>query len=335
MSMSIHPPPDPPNRGLSNAAAWLIALGIVAVAVVATVALVTLGGGDGSDETAAGTDTSTTSTTGAVVGTSPEPTGPTTSAVEPPEEVGTPGPGEGPSGSGETPPPTGGETELTLSELSLPSVPFSALIAACIQEAPAREMPSGAEQQTTLEVDFDGDRVVDIFSVYREGATWYLRMDTSGGHAAEMVIPGVPGEAEMNKIVRFGEELTAMVRTSFADDPDAYRFFLYRDCTVREITPGGEALRAGVTPPLVFPDIPALVSGFTCTGDGITVTTAVYEGVPGIFTHTVESRSYTWRPESGTFEPGPPISLAACCDWPEQREIIEAVGELDCPGGLR
>ena len=329
--MSIPPPPpsfgEPPR---SKALIWLIGvLGVLIVAGLAVVIVLLLGERDGGDAAP---------TAGRTVATGAEAADGLDGATADPGIDPAPAPGPEPAPEPEPAPdpdPEPPAVEGTIDEVI--DIPIEGLLAACIQEDPAGPLPTNARDHTTMYTDFDGDGSAEELGVYRhpDEGRWVVRVDTDFGYAAELPVADAWGSMETDRIVTFGEDRLAMFRSTQFGDPARFSFYLYRDCRIQAVPVGEEgAPFVGRMLPVIAPDIPQLIGGFRCSADSITVTEA-HHNETGTYSHTIWSQTFTWDSEGGRFLAGPEIALAACCTWPEDRDLIESAGVRDCPGGIR
>ena len=218
--------------------------------------------------------------------------------------------------------PTPTSTEPTLTSVG------TEISGKCADEVPARPLPVGAQEQTLTVADLDGDGTDETMRIYRDGH-WFVRVELANGYATEMVIDGNFGRVV--GVLTFGFDRVVLVQNSDRGDGQlGYGAFGFFDCDVRRGASDlmGDQLSVPVGERWVGGNLMA-VDGLRCTTDGF-IHTKSRPSQSGPYEWVVSSVTYTWDAAARTLMPGMEISVALCCNRPDNDDLIFGSGGLDC-----
>jgi len=292
----------------------LLGLGVAIAALLAVLVFVLAADNEGAPLLLTGTTLVATppeESTSTQVPVSPEPA-PTSAEPAPTSAVPTPTSAE-PAPTSPEPAPTSVEPEMS---------------GPCADEDSARPLPAGAQEQTLTVADLDGDGTDETMRIYRDGH-WFVRVELANGYATEMVIDGNFGRVV--GVLTFGSDRVVLVQNSdHGDGQSGYGAFGFYDCDVRRGASDlmGDQLSVPVGERWVGGNLVA-VDGLRCTADGF-IHTKSRPAQSGPYEWVVSSLTYTWDAAARTLIPGMEISVALCCNRPDNDDLIFGSGGLHC-----
>lgn len=199
----------------------------------------------------------------------------------------------------------------------------------CADEESARPLPAGAHQQTLTVADLDGDGTDETMRIYRDGH-WFVRVELANGYATEMVMDAI-GVSRVVGVLTFGSDRVVLVQNrDLRDGQVGYGVFGFFDCDVRRGASDlmGDQLSVPVGERWVGGNLVA-VDGLRCTADGF-IHTKSRPAQSGPYEWVVSSVTYTWDAASRALIPGMEMSVALCCNRPDNDGLIFGSGGLDC-----
>jgi hypothetical protein len=201
----------------------------------------------------------------------------------------------------------------------------------CADEESARPLPSVAQDQTLAVADLDGDGVDETMRIYRdpELAHWFVRVELPNGFVSETVMDANAGSVV--GVLTFGSDRIVLVKNrDHGDGQSGYGVFGFFDCRVRRGASDtvGDQLSIPVGERWVGGNLVA-VDGLRCTADGI-VHTKSRPSQSGPYEWVVSSVNYTWDTATRTLVPGMEISVALCCNRPDNDQLVFGSGGFAC-----
>jgi len=201
----------------------------------------------------------------------------------------------------------------------------------CADEESARPLPAGAHQQTLVVADLDGDGMDETMRIYQDGDQGrFVRVELANGFASEMLMD-VIGVGRVVGVLTFGSDRVVLVQNRDLHDGQAgYGVFGFFDCSVQRGASDlmGDQLSIPVGERWVGGNLVA-VDGLRCTADGF-IHTKSRPSQSGPYEWVVSSVTYTWDAAARTLIPGMEISVALCCNRPDNDDLIFGSGGLDC-----
>jgi len=225
------------------------------------------------------------------------------------------------------PTPTSAEPTPTSAEPTPTSVEPE-MSGPCAGEVSARPLPVGAQEQTLAVADLDGDGMDETMRIYRDGH-WFVRVELANGYASEMVIDGNFGRVV--GVLTFGSDRVVLVQNNdHGDGQSGYGAFGFFNCDVRRGASDlmGDQLSVPVGERWVGGNLVA-VDGLRCTADGF-IHTKSRPSQSGPYEWVVSSVTYTWDAAVRALIPGMEMSVALCCNRPDNDGLIFGSGGLDC-----
>ncbi|MBW2257484.1 MAG: zinc ribbon domain-containing protein [Deltaproteobacteria bacterium] len=346
----LTPPPPPPAAEpapQSRYNAILIGLASGAVVLLVIVLVLMLRGDDGGDEALpAATATQPQVTTGDTSATT-EPT-PTTSTTEPTPTTSTTEPT--PTTSTTEPPPTSATTEPPPTSATTDPPPTTSTTEPPPAPGPCPGVtppPLGIRvfNRSDIYGDFDGDGSPEVFYVYTAddvSLVWHARVDFANGFAAETTFEAnamhFARAVTATRIGHVGDLAVVSVDLEGGiagfEPREVYGLFYFDedDCGLHQATRSDDgtplAIPVGLRPSISFPT--AEYDGLTCSADGIYHTMSRPNPPGSVFGFDVSSVSYTWDSATRTLVPGLQVSVALCCNLPDDQDLIEGSARFGC-----
>lgn len=255
-----------------------ILIGIATAIVVLLIAVVVmLATGEDTHEAA------TTVTTAAITTTTPETTAPDTSS------------------STITTVATTTAAPTTTAAATTTAAPTTTTTTTTAPAGPCSGLPTAggaaATDQTVAWGDVDGDGSDDEIVVYQAAGTWWLNVGLAYGWATEIPLPGMFAKAV--DVVNLGvDEEVVIAQTDAGASVEIFGIFAFQNCSIVHIIDGTTGFETafpvggGVTH----------LDGFTCTADGIKVTSALNDlDHPELWEYT--ETDYLYVPGLGEMQP--------------------------------